>query len=195
MRYRLRTFITVTAASALLLGGAVPGQAIPTLTTTPEATESAQPSSYDGGDLFRGLLLGYGPVVDQHPALARGEAPSGYQVAGDRIIATIDEADPTFLEWFAAEVTSGDRARTERALTDAHTLLAEISSELAAAPADAGMEGVLVNVQINLNFYVDHMVYIHQTVLLPYLGRPLGRTFDSQLDWERWINTVAATLG
>lgn len=106
MRYRLRTFITVTAASALLLGGAVPGQAIPTLTTTPEATESAQPSSYDGGDLFRGLLLGYGPVVDQHPALARGEAPSGYQVAGDQIIATIDEADPTFPGGYPKQLAS-----------------------------------------------------------------------------------------
>ena len=125
MRYRLRTLITASAATALLLGGAAPGHTTPLpVEATGTGTTITHQVGYDGRDLFRGLMLGYGPIADQYPHLAPTGAPTQEQAReAEQLIDSVHKLDPTFLDRFATDITSGNHITIDRTLTHAKNLL------------------------------------------------------------------------
>ena len=128
MRYRLRTLITASAATALLLGGAAPGHTTPLpVEATGTGTTITHQVGYDGRDLFRGLMLGYGPIADQYPHLTPDiGTPTPEQAReAEQLIDTVHKLDPTFLDRFATDITSGNHITIDRTLTHAKNLLTE----------------------------------------------------------------------
>ena len=109
MRYRLRTLITASAATALLLGGAAPGHTTPLpVEATGTGTTITHQVGYDGRDLFRGLMLGYGPIADQYPHLTPDiGTPTPEQAReAEQLIDTVHKLDPTILDRFPTDITS-----------------------------------------------------------------------------------------
>lgn len=113
----------------------------------------AQPAQgYSGEDLFKGLLLGQGPVADLFPEVwndvkeFREQAipPEEFEKAqlamsdyADAMIETIAAEDPGFFDAFAAEIQSGDHLRVESAVYDgAEKLVDVIAKDLGVAPED-----------------------------------------------------------
>lgn len=95
---------------------------------------------YSDEDLFRGLLLGSGPVASLIPEIRDNLRPESLvadqrQLAlirevHARIVSAVRQKDPTFFHAFAAEVRSGDRIRIDRAYQKASALTLESVNEL-----------------------------------------------------------------
>lgn len=216
MRYRLRTLITASAATALLLGGAAPGHTTPLpVEATGTGTTITHQVGYDGRDLFRGLMLGYGPIADQYPHLTPDiGTPTPEQAReAEQLIDTVHKLDPTFLDRFATDITSGNHITIDRTLTHAKNLLTE-------ALTAHGAPSVKGKVQTTPMPYTVHMPTIPSPILdwnypnvavvilpppptdydlpylpyLPYYPYYALSSPDSGLDWERWVDRIATTL-
>src|SRR5690606_30864575 len=126
MRYRLRTLITASAATALLLGGAAPGHTTPLpVEATGTGTTITHQLGYDGRALLLALRLGYCPPADECPAHAPDigtPTPEQAREAG-QLIATVHKLDPAFLDRVATDITSGNHITIDRTLTHAKNLL------------------------------------------------------------------------
>lgn len=117
---------TSLALVAALLGGAAT-----LLGSTGDVEARSTIRSADGKELFRGIILGRGPVADALPELWNGshtavpDTPEGAAAAmlEQRLVSQIASADPRYFSRFAADVTSGDHARIERALAGARPAL------------------------------------------------------------------------
>lgn len=196
MRYRLRTLITASAATALLLGGAAPGHTTPLpVEATGTGTTITHQVGYDGRDLFRGLMLGYGPIADQYPHLTPDiGTPTPEQAReAEQLIDTVHKLDPTFLDRFATDITSGNHITIDRTLTHAKNLLTEALTA----------HGV-TDAEVSLADDVEIVVWVHTAYLFPIVLPLPPVTYlvayervsspSSGLDWERWVDRIATTL-
>jgi SdpC family antimicrobial peptide len=87
---------------------------------------------FAGDDLFRGIVLGYGPAVDLVPEVADHFALANYvedpehraevEAFYDRIVEEIDAIDPGFFARFEATLASGDPVAIDAILGEAGTL-------------------------------------------------------------------------
>lgn len=95
-------------------------------------TEVAPQAQYDGRTLYRGIVLGAGPVAEELPPIRRLMA--GVKLATDpaaterltqfhdRLIASVDALEPTFFGRFEAAMTSKNHLRIQRMLREASEL-------------------------------------------------------------------------
>ena len=87
---------------------------------TPEGSEGARGTRYDGKTLLRGLMVGTGPVAELIPEVWDSRSLSSDAAAlGDRLIERLCGEDPTFCKDFALAIQSGNHLRVERALLEA----------------------------------------------------------------------------
>ncbi|MCT9928956.1 hypothetical protein N5079_01845 [Planotetraspora sp. A-T 1434] len=118
---------TALVAAAALTAGAVPVQAA-TLVGPGRSAAVAEAASavsiYDGETIYRGLILGIGPVADLFPEFRRPVAEVTEEQArfADDVIASINAKDREFLTTFGTEMTSGDRVRIDQAFADAQEI-------------------------------------------------------------------------
>src|SRR6187402_958272 len=82
-------------------------------------------SDYSSSQVFRGLILGDGPVADDIPAIRQGYRVSNV-VEGeeldatrrfmDRVLKALEESDPDALAVFKSDIMSGDHVRINEAM-------------------------------------------------------------------------------
>lgn len=118
-------------------------------TTQTSATTAQTKTTYDGEAIFRGILLGDGPVAKLFPEVwesppldrfMRLAEEQGSQkdaaAAKQRIIDALRAQDPTFFSRFATELQSGDRVRTQQAVAEAGTRLQQEINSWMGSTAD-----------------------------------------------------------
>ena len=197
MRYRLRTLITASAATALLLGGAAPGHTTPLpVEATGTGTTITHQVGYDGRDLFRGLMLGYGPIADQYPHLAPTGAPTPEQAReAEQLIDTVHKLDPPFLDRFATDITSGNHITIDRTLTHAKNLLTDAVTTITGT---TGTKAVLASDELVVAALCLEPPFTVAALLRPFASAawayPTALPANSSLDWERWVDRIATTL-
>lgn len=122
-----------------------PLRAEPPMRGVPASDAGAVPRSFSDEELFRGLMLGSGPVADLIPEIRDHAKPelfvhSGVQLARlhqthERLLTSLRQRDPAFFEAFGREVRSGNRVRIERAYrTAGKTTLEALRTLPEAAP-------------------------------------------------------------
>jgi SdpC family antimicrobial peptide len=200
MRSRTKKLVVAASATALLFAGTTPGHAANAGELANHQTPAAATqATFTGEDLFTGLLLGYGPVVDQHQELAEFIT---------QLTDTIDQLDPTFFDTFAADITSGNPVHVDRAfhaggdllqtvLTDhfgasiTHTIddqsgtcvLLVVVAWVVTAGAVTAAGTVNVGVNINVAYNVN---YLWNVSSAPDKGTGLA--------YEKWIHQVTEAL-
>lgn len=216
MRYRLRTLITASAATALLLGGAGPGHATPHLVTADQPSITSQATTYHAEDLFTGMMLGYGPVAEAHPEVVLGTldgvAPEHRAAFAAELINAVNQLDPTFLGQFAADLTSGNRALVDRAIQDGQAMvdraLVEVMGATVTKPTSdesgtcvylivwivvashvnaAAVANAAVTVNVGVN--VNAVYNVNQ-----FWNVSLEQDHSTQLAYEKWVDQVAESL-
>ncbi len=83
---------------------------------------------YDGELIFRGVLLGIGPVAKLFPEYYSGAGGVEEQHASavDHVVASFREHDPAYFDQFAKDMQSGDLTRISLALDKASQTLGEL---------------------------------------------------------------------
>lgn len=213
MRSRTKKLVVAASATALLFAGTTPGHAANAGELANHQTPAAATqATFTGEDLFTGLLLGYGPVADQHPDLITAEAVTGEPQELAEFITqltdTIDQLDPTFFDTFAADITSGNPVHVDRAVRAGgeilHTVLTDhfdasaqqtIDDEtgvcVAAISAAVVVTVATLTVVINVNAVANINVVVHVNSVLV---RDHTEPEIDGLGYEKWINQVAKTL-
>ena len=114
----------LAAVLALLMISATAGISSAQTATTSQRT-------YDGETIFRGLVLGDGPVAKLFPEIWQDPQVLAYRQRADqqstpeqrsaarqKLIDLLRVQDPTFFSRFGTEIQSGDPVRVEGALTE-----------------------------------------------------------------------------
>jgi SdpC family antimicrobial peptide len=125
-----------------------------------QASPTSQP--YDGETVFRGVLLGDGPVAKMFPEiwsspqlapyLERAEQQTSAKelaAAKQKIVDLVRTQDPTFFNRFGTEMQSGDHIRIQQAITEAGSRLKKEASAAALASPQ-----VLPEVDIDTEAYL-----------------------------------------
>jgi SdpC family antimicrobial peptide len=220
MRHRLRTALTVSTVTAMLLATVgTPGHAGPALGSTGDGAAPAQATTppaaaaFDGSEIFTGLLLGHGPAAERFPELVIGRiaaedaTPADVAEAVTQITDGVAEIDPSFFGTFRVEVTSGDRVRVDRALRSGQEVLAAVLTEHLGGSRSATDDqrgtcffilvvAVLVAVvTVATVADVGAAVHIQVTVSVTVTWDPFKPAPpDRQLDYERWVDAAAEAL-
>jgi len=170
-------------------------------------------NQFDGVTVFRGVLLGSGPVADLLPEIWDGELgqyrkflsnPDETTAAlQERIISEIGNRDSTFFERFGNEIQSGDHLRIQRALNEGGSRILEVVTTIDPESGSLGSrDGTDCHgcrcwdcyVDISVLAYaiavaVAFVVWIAFAVFTPGTKDP-----SSQLQREMWIDLVATRL-
>lgn len=150
-------------------------------------------TTYDGHELFRGLLLSDGPVAAALPAdlVQRHDRDRTYGRKVREVMATIDRADPGFFKAFGRQINSGDRRRMAVALEDAADRLfdaLELSEEDIQTQAGFGFlqpgAGIVVVIPIAVVVWKWKWVYSN-----------LADPSTTQLEREKVVDQLAVALG
>lgn len=137
------SFVRMGGAGALLCLVAA-AACTDTVTSAPSAV-AAGPSmsagSYDGETLFRGVMLGQGPVADSIPEIAANFKASNLVTASmsattlssvqNRLVTQVNTLDPNFMGTFKSAMNSGDPYLIETYVDSAAVLLNEAVNWLA----------------------------------------------------------------
>ncbi|QYC40436.1 hypothetical protein Nocox_14100 [Nonomuraea coxensis DSM 45129] len=195
------------AALAVVAAGAVPVNAAGAAPAGPAAAVSQH--GYDGKTVYRGLILGIGPVAEKFPEIGRpagGVSPVQAQFA-DQLIAAVEKQDPGFFTTFGQDMASGDRVRIDRAFTSAQNVtraaMAErfgLKSQSTAAAQSSGLAiwvvavylgnvYEIVNVYKVANAVRESNVYEIENWTESVVSKDMAR-----LDRERFVNLVAERL-
>lgn len=205
MYRRGKILATLVAVTALLLSGASASYAAPATAQSghsPSVAAAPEPAAYDGEALFRGLLLGEGPVAEQFPELVLVEVTADRAAAqsevSDRIVDAIRATDASFFDSFGDAVTSGDRIRVDQAVQSANDILETVFTEEfdVSAGLDDGSVDSLVFVAVAA---VAAVVVVHAAVNLTMVATVEVETIGGSdptvmLDRERWVDRVAGEL-
>ncbi|MFF5114697.1 hypothetical protein [Streptosporangium sp. NPDC000509] len=214
----MRVSKTVLAALAAgLVAGAVvvPVHAAGASAGAVVAGAGAVVSAYDGESVYRGLILGIGPVAERFPEIMRpaGGVTAKQEAFASAMVAAISKKDPAFLASFGRETTSGDRVRIDRALTTARNLTKDVLTERFGVKAEAtaaDRANGLVTYQIApMAGYVYEVVTVNQVVnvykvlnMVREFGDTAGQEGNAlvldpdmaRLQHERFVDLVAARL-
>jgi len=172
-------------------------------------------SAYDGESVYRGLVLGIGPVAERSPEIVRpaGGVTAKQEEFASAVVAAVSEKDPAFLASFGAEMTSGDRVRIDRAFTRAQDLTKEVLVErfgLKAGSTAADQVNGLATYQFApMAGYVYEIVAVYQIVnvykvlnMVREFGDTAGQEGNTlvldgdmaRLQHERFVDLVAERL-
>ncbi|WP_440081633.1 hypothetical protein [Streptosporangium sp. LJ11] len=210
---RVSKMVLAVAVAGMVAGAvAVPVQAAGAVGV---AVAGAGVSVHDGESVYRGLILGIGPVAERFPEIVRpaGGVTARQEEFASAVVAAVSRRDPAFLASFGREMTSGDRVRIDRALTAAQNITRDVLAErfgLRAAPSAADRANGLVTYQYApMAGYVYEIVAVYQIVnvykvlnMVRELDDPAGReggalVLDQDmagLRRERFVDLVAERL-
>ncbi|MFF5114693.1 hypothetical protein [Streptosporangium sp. NPDC000509] len=208
----MRVSKTVLAALAAgLVAGAVvvPVHAAGASAGAVVAGAGAVVSAYDGESVYRGLILGIGPVAERFPEIMRpaGGVTAKQEAFASAMVAAISKKDPAFLASFGREMTSGDHVRIDRAFTKAQNLTKDVLAERFGFKADSTAadqaNGLAVyvfmiylgNVYEFVNAYKMYNAVRESNVYeVRHWTESLVSDDLARLDRERFVNLVAERL-
>ncbi|WP_246356685.1 sporulation delaying protein family toxin [Pyxidicoccus fallax] len=132
-----RSAVSLMLSGLMLVGGPGCGGGM-----GPDDSRQAARVAYDGETVFRGVLFGLGPVGSALPeiweephaasVLRNPDRSAAAAALADKIVARIQQQDPSFFGRFGADIQSGDHLRVSSALKEAGDVT------LAAAAAEQG---------------------------------------------------------
>ena len=210
MRSRTKKLVVAASATALLFAGTTPGHAANAgELSTHQTPAAATQATFTGEDLFTGLLLGYGPVADQHPDLTAaaitGTTPQHQAEFVTHVVEAINQLDPTFFDTFAADVTSGNPVHVDHAFQAGEEILhTALTDQLGASiePKIDDQSGTCIWVvliaaavsHVTAAAVVNAAVSVNAVVNATHFWNISSAPTESELAYEKWINQVAKTL-
>ncbi|MEU8204046.1 hypothetical protein [Streptosporangium sp. NPDC049046] len=189
----MRVSKTVLAALAAgLVAGAVvvPVHAAGASAGAVVAGAGAVVSAYDGESVYRGLILGIGPVAERFPEIVRpaGGVTEKQEEFASAVVAAISKKDPAFLASFGREMTSGDRVRIDRAFTRAQNLTRDVLAERFGFKADS----TAVDQAAGLAFFV-YMVYLGNVYEIVNVYKMANAVRESNVyEIENWTESLVS---
>lgn len=173
-------------AAGLLLAGVLAVVGAGALGTTRAAQARPVPVIAGGEDLFRGIMLGHGPVADVlpelwHPRSGPGADPENAVAALDPVLLSrIGADDPGFFDRFESDARSGDHERIVRALAEAAEKLSRARAGQAAPAVSGGSAGLVVTPPVNVPTEpcIAFLCPVYSAVVYPGYGarEDMGRT-------------------
>ncbi|MEP6993997.1 MAG: hypothetical protein ABI968_05695 [Acidobacteriota bacterium] len=158
---------------------------------------------YDGQTLFRGLLLGAGPVGQVFPEAWEKAWSLGYdpdspavQELQQRLMNEIAQQDPAFMTQFADDVQSGDHLRIQRAIGDAGTrLLNQIEQDRLGNPRPVPQEETFIWLVVMVAVAAIVAALVAVVVVMIPVDPGTGTGDKAQgLSGEMYVNLIASRL-
>jgi SdpC family antimicrobial peptide len=176
---------------------------------------SAAAARYDGETIFRGVLLGDGPVAKLFPEFwGRAQLASYQKLAAERgsqeqlatakqqIIDMLRTQDPTFFNRFGSEMQSGDPIRIQQAITEAGSRLQkQVQSRFS---TDASAPVIPVQVAVDAYYYYYYYYYaaaaaavviVIAAALVVVIDAIDSNNPNSNLERDVYVGQIAQRLG
>jgi len=167
----------------------------------------AQQQALSGRDLYKGMIFGVGSAAahfdeiwgrpDIQSRMADPELQAKREEAAERLIAKIDQQDPTFFERFSKDLRSGNHLVIDRLLTETREKTYAATNALA---KEAGVEvnaNVYSQVQAGTWLYVETAVAVVIVALATILITQIDVTpvaegsQASALRRDAWVDALA----
>ncbi|QYC40432.1 hypothetical protein Nocox_14080 [Nonomuraea coxensis DSM 45129] len=200
---RIRLTAVALAAVTMATAGAVTVGAVET------ASATTVQERHDGKAVYRGLILGVGPVAERFPELGRpADAMNADQERfAEKLVAAVEAQDPGFFAAFGQDMTSGDRVRINRAFASAQDVTGAAMTERLGARAEPTAAeqaaGLVTYTWTTGNGYVYEIMNVYKVLnaireynVIEVEGLK-GATLDTnaaRIDRERLVNLVAERL-
>jgi SdpC family antimicrobial peptide len=162
-------------------------------------------SEFSGKDLVNGLLLGRGPLVDRFPDLSPAslmdtavvEPDAERSRVLDAVVERMVQIDPSFLDRFQAEMTSGDPYTIRPAIDDAGALLWRAVGDVARMDRAAGAALTPLTQQLKPSeAHADAVVIalVAVVIILFITVIAVQGQHGPDLAVDRWIERIATKL-
>ncbi|WP_440065497.1 hypothetical protein [Streptosporangium sp. OZ121] len=154
------------------------------------AVSGAGVSAHDGESVYRGLILGIGPVAERFPEIVRpdGGVTARQEEFASAVVAAVSRKDPAFLASFGREMTSGDRVRIDRAFTAAQDITRDVLAERFGFKADSSA----VDQAAGLAFFV-YMVYLGNVYEIVNVYKVANAVRESNVyEIENWTESLVS---
>jgi SdpC family antimicrobial peptide len=121
-----------------------------------------------GEKIFRGLILGEGPVAEHFPEVWPHrdftlEERERRERTAAQLVEHIRQADPTFFDRFGAATQSGDHLRIERALDESTALVKQAVQERGLSTASRGERvGTCITVAAVVILFADSFMAVDE---------------------------------
>lgn len=159
-------------------------------------------------ELFDGLILGMGPVAEQHPelnpatiapAVARDQDEKDEKASRElatRLVDNIEAENPGFLPSFATNVTSGDPYVVQASVEDAAQKLVDAYEAVTGTDPRLAL-GANSTRQAEPEVYLD-IYAVGYAVIFIFVAvidtTPRAASQETELGFERWVGRTAVTL-
>ncbi|MGS2640993.1 hypothetical protein [Streptosporangium sp. LJ11] len=185
---RVSKMVLAVAVAGMVAGAvAVPVQAAGAVGV---AVAGAGVSVHDGESVYRGLILGIGPVAERFPEIVRpaGGVTARQEEFASAVVAAVSRRDPAFLASFGREMTSGDRVRIDRAFTAAQNITRDVLAERFGFKADSSA----VDQAAGLAFFV-YMVYLGNVYEIVNVYKVANAVRESNVyEIENWTESLVS---
>lgn len=169
------------------------------------STTSQRP--YDGETIFRGLILGDGPVAKLFPEIWQDPQVLAYRqraeqqnsaeqiaAARQKLIHTLRGQDPTFLSRFGTEMQSGDPVRVEGALTELSSRFANELSKSVSSDGFYQYKDVALDEYVEVAAVLAVVLFVAAFIILePGPGK--GVNANSHLQRDALVRLITERLG
>ena len=169
-------------------------------------TPTTSPRPYDGETIFRGLILGDGPVAKLFPEIWQDPQVLAYQQRAEqqnsveqiaagkqKLIDLLRAQDPTFFSRFGTEIQSGDPVRVEGVLTE---MTSRFANELSKSANPNIKTYLYTDVAVALEIAVAVLVAVAAVVIaLAFFSPRESPTAGSHLQRDQLVNLIAQRLG
>lgn len=167
--------------------------------TAPLQGRQSPRTTYNGRELFRGLLLSDGPVAALLPVdlVQRHDRDATYGREVREVLATIDRADPRFFAAFGRQINSGDRHKISVALEQGATRLFDalkLSEKLSAEDVEAQRKLGFLQPGAGLILYVPIWAWIW-VYEWTWFFVDITDPSTTPLEREKVVDQIAVSLG